>query len=301
MERIKLNLIPSGVAPIVHLSQYDDGRQFGIDLFEGESVYVLDGTETLTVNSRKPDGHVVTLSVTNTGTSSLDVDTIEQLTAVHGLSYAKLQIVKGSVTIATLPFLIDVSRDPLENGDPSESFVHNLRTQIADGVAEEVAEQYDSANVIFDANPTSGHGNGYTVTSEGIKTGLDGKVDTTDFDATNLPITSGSATNTKDYIDSKCVTITAGVFTASSNVNVLRSTLIKIGNLKILSVIFSRTGDTSTLGTVSSGFEALYNYDFIATKDYGEGVRMRMNQSNSIGFSTTPNANDYYAFTLAYV
>lgn len=210
MERIKLNLIPSGVAPIVHLSQYDDGRQFGIDLFEGESVYVLDGTETLTVNSRKPDGHVVTLSVTNTGTSSLDVDTIEQLTAVHGVSYAKLQIVKGSVTIATLPFLIDVSRDPLENGDPSESFVHNLATQISEGVALEVANQYDSANVIFDNAPTSGHGVGYTVTSEGVKTEVDnlntalaGKVDTTDFDATNLPITSGSATNTKDYIDSK--------------------------------------------------------------------------------------------------
>jgi len=169
MERIKLNLIPSGVAPIVHLSQYDDGRQFGIDLFEGESVYVLDGTETLTVNSRKPDGHVVTLTVTNTGTSSLDVDTVEQLTAVHGVSYAKLQIVKGSVTIATLPFLIDVSRDPLENGDPSESFVDNLQTQIALAVA----EQYDSDSVVFDSVPTVGHGTGFAVTSEGVKTALD--------------------------------------------------------------------------------------------------------------------------------
>jgi hypothetical protein len=177
MERIKLNLIPSGVAPIVHLSQYDDGRKFGIDLFEGESVYVLDGTETLTVNSRKPDGHVVVITVTNTGTSSLDVDTVEQLTAVHGVSYAKLQIVKGSVTIATLPFLIDVSRDPLENGDPSESFIQNLRTQIAEGVAEEVATQYDSANVIFDTEPTDNHGIGYTVTSEGIKTAIDNAFD----------------------------------------------------------------------------------------------------------------------------
>lgn len=169
MERIKLNLIPSGVAPIVHLSQYDDGRQFGIDLFEGESVYALDGTETLTVNSRKPDGHVVTLTVTNTGTSSLDVDTVEQLTAVHGVSYAKLKIEKGSVTIATLPFLIDVSRDPLENGDPSESFVDNLQTQIASAVA----EQYDSNNVIFDNTPTQGHGIGFAVTSEGVANALD--------------------------------------------------------------------------------------------------------------------------------
>ena len=176
MERIKLNLIPSGVAPIVHLSQYDDGRKFGIDLFEGESVYVLDGTETLTVNSRKPDGHVVTLSVTNTGTSSLDVDTVEQLTAVHGVSYAKLKIEKGSVTIATLPFLIDVSRDPLENGDPSESFVQNLQTQIA----EAVSEQYDSSNVIFDDEPTENHGDGYAVNSAGLKAYIPKNIDNLD-------------------------------------------------------------------------------------------------------------------------
>ena len=172
MERIKLNLIPSGVAPVVHLSQYDEGRKFGIDLFEGDSVYVLDGTETLTVNSRKPDGHVVVISVTNTGTSSLEVETVEQLTAVHGTSYAKLKIEKGSVTIATLEFLIAVSRDPLENGDPSESFVANLNTQIANAVA----DQYDSNNVIFDNDPTTGHGIGYTVTSEGIKTAIDNAI-----------------------------------------------------------------------------------------------------------------------------
>ena len=188
MERIKLNLIPSGVAPIVHLSQYDDGRQFGIDLFEGESVYVLDGTETLTVNSRKPDGHVVTLTVTNTGTSSLDVDVIEQLTAVHGVSYAKLKIEKGSVTIATLPFLIDVSRDPLENGDPSESFVDNLQTQIASAVA----DQYDSANVVFDNTPTAGHGVGFAVTSEGVLNAIPDELDDLSDVTTTTPA-SGEA------------------------------------------------------------------------------------------------------------
>ena len=170
MERIKLNLIPSGVAPVVHASQYDDGREFAIDLFEGDSVYVLDGTETLTVNVRKPDGHLVTEAVTNTSDSYVVISTTEQMTAVHGTNYAKLQIVKGGVTIATLEFLMNVSRDPLENGDPSESFVHNLETQIASAVA----DQYDSNNVIFDANPTSGHGVGYAVTSEGVKNAIDG-------------------------------------------------------------------------------------------------------------------------------
>ena len=271
MERIKLNLIPSGVAPVVHVSQYDDGREFAIDLYEGENVYVLDGTETLTVNVRKPDGHLVTEAVTNTSDSYVVIPTTEQMTAVHGTNYAKLQIVKGGVTIATLEFLMNVSRDPLENGDPSESFVHNLETQIASAVA----DQYDSNNVIFDANPTSGHGVGYAVTSEGVKNADDAVValipsdlddlvdvvytgtpasgevlewdgtkwtntaieldDITDVNVTGatngqalcydanadewvpvgvassadaLPIESGSATNTKDYIDSEVTKLT---------------------------------------------------------------------------------------------
>ena len=169
MERIKLNLIPSGVAPVVHASQYDDGREFAIDLFEGDSVYVLDGTETLTVNVRKPDGHLVVESVTNTSDSYVVIATTEQMVAVSGTNYAKLKIEKGSVTIATLEFLMSVSRDPLENGDPSESFVSNLETQIASAVA----DQYDADSVVFDANPTAGHGVGFAVTSEGVKTALD--------------------------------------------------------------------------------------------------------------------------------
>ena len=169
MERIKLNLIPSGVAPVVHVSQYDDGRTFAIDLFEGDNAYTLDGTEVLTVNVRKPDGHLVTESITNTSDSYVTVDTTEQMTACHGTNLANLKIEKGSITIASLNFLMNVERDPLENGDPSESFVDNLNTQIANAVA----DQYDSNNVIFDNAPTSGHGTPYTVTSEGIKTTID--------------------------------------------------------------------------------------------------------------------------------
>lgn len=169
MERIKLNLIPSGVAPVVHVSQYDEGREFACDLFEGANVYTLDGTETLTVQVRKPDGHLVTESVTNTSDSYIVVTTTEQMCAVHGTNLANLKIEKGSIEIASLNFLMEVERDPLENGDPSESFVDNLNTQIYNAVA----NQYDSNNVIFDNAPTSGHNQPYTVTSDGIKSTID--------------------------------------------------------------------------------------------------------------------------------
>ena len=72
----------------------------------------------------------------------------------------------------TLNLILAVEQSPEEGGDPSESFIHNLNTQIANAVA----DQYDSNNVIFDNDPTTGHGIGYTVTSEGIKTAIDNAI-----------------------------------------------------------------------------------------------------------------------------
>ena len=204
MEVLSLNLIPTGTTPVVHVKQYDVGRTWRFELKEGPIVYTLDGSETIECDIKKKDGNVVTVAVTNTGASYIDIETTLQMTACSGDNLGAIRLKKGSDDIGTLNFILSCERSPLENGIESESSIHNLETQIAKAVA----DQYDSNNVFFDNVPTSGHGIGYAVTSEGVKTEVDnlntalaGKVNTTDFDATNLPITSGSATNTKDYID----------------------------------------------------------------------------------------------------
>jgi len=202
MESINLNLIPQGANPVVHAKQFDEGRGFRFNLFNGTAPIVLTGAETITCNVKKPDGNLVTVAVTNTSSNYVEVYTTLQMCACYGANLGEIRLEEDGNDIGTLNFTLSVEESPLNNGIESESSIHNLNTMVDGMVAEEVAEQYDSANVIFDANPTSGHGNGYTVTSEGIKTALSGKVDTTDFTADNLPITSGSATNTKDYIDS---------------------------------------------------------------------------------------------------
>ena len=169
METINLNLIPTGARPVLHASQYDTGRQFRANLFEGSAVYTLTGAETLSIAVRKPDGHIVTEAITNTSDSYIIIETTEQMTAVAGDSFAEVKIEEGDDLLGTLNLILAVEQSPEEGGDPSESFVHNLEEQIADAVA----EQYDSNNVIFDAAPTAGHGTPYTVTSEGIKTTFD--------------------------------------------------------------------------------------------------------------------------------
>ena len=175
MEVINLNFIPSGANPVAHASQFDEGRVTRFNLYDGSTVYTLDGTETITVSVRKPDGHIVTESVTNTSSTYVDIATTEQMTACAGDNLAQIKVEKGSDTIGFLNYILHVQKDPEDGGDPSESFVHNLETQIAAAVA----DQYDADSVIFDNAPTAGHGVGYVVTSEGTPDELEDLTDVT--------------------------------------------------------------------------------------------------------------------------
>ena len=172
MEVINLNLIPTGALPVVHASQYDEGRTFRANLMDGSTVYTLDGTETLECDVKKPDGNIVTVAVTNTSDSYVEIDTTLQMCACAGESLADLHITKGAQEIGTLNFILAVERSPLEGGIQSDSGIHNLQTQIG----EAVAEQYAAEDVVFDAAPVAGHGTGFAVTSEGVKTYVEGEI-----------------------------------------------------------------------------------------------------------------------------
>ena len=164
MEAINLNLIPNGTNPVVHCSQYDEGREFRFNLFDGASVFILDGTEDITCDIKKPDGNIVTAAVPNTEDDYIIVTTTLQMCACSGNSLGTINISKGGVNLYTLNFVLYCERSPLENGIQSDSAIHNLESQVEDIVS----EQYDSANVIFDNVPTSGHGTPYTVNSDGL-------------------------------------------------------------------------------------------------------------------------------------
>lgn len=195
MESFNLNIIPGKDRPVCHASQYDIGRTIRVNLFEGFNVFTLDGSEVISISVRKPDGNVVTESVTNTSDSYVEFVTTEQMTACNGSNLCELKLEKGADVIGTMNFILEVEQDPLEGGVQSASEIDNLQTQIAGMVATEVANQYDSANVIFDAAPTPGHGNGYAVTSEGVATELALKQDATDANLQTTDTTVVGAIN----------------------------------------------------------------------------------------------------------
>lgn len=133
MEQINVNIIPDGRAPVCHVSQFDEGRTFRVNLFDGFSAFTFAGTESISIAVRKPDGHIVTEDLTYTqGNSYVDISTTEQMTACAGDNLCDLKIEDDGNTIGTLNFVMRVEPDPLAGGVESDSDIANLKTQIID-------------------------------------------------------------------------------------------------------------------------------------------------------------------------
>ena len=130
MEQIRLDLIPDGSMPVCHASQYDDGRVIRVNLTENGADYTL-SDEVITLDVRKGDGCAVTSAIAfESGKKYVDIVTTEQMCAVAGSNLAELKITKNGANIGTLNFILQVERDPLDEGINSSSEIHDLQAQV---------------------------------------------------------------------------------------------------------------------------------------------------------------------------
>ena len=130
MEQIRLDLIPDGSMPVCHASQYDDGRVIRVNLTENGADYTL-SDEVITLDVRKGDGCAVTSAIAfESGKKYVDIVTTEQMCAVAGSNLAELKITKNGAIIGTLNFILQVERDPLDEGINSSSEIHDLQAQV---------------------------------------------------------------------------------------------------------------------------------------------------------------------------
>jgi hypothetical protein len=149
MEIIKLNLIPNGVNPTCHCSQYDEGRVIRIELFDGLTPYTLQSGDTVTLNVRKPDNTIVTTTVETTqGNNYVDIVTTEQICACVGYNLCDLTITNGSVVIGTLNFIMAIERDVLADGIPSQSVIEDLDELVQEAVGDNYYTKTETDNLL---------------------------------------------------------------------------------------------------------------------------------------------------------
>ena len=143
-ESIKVDIIPGAEnAEVLHFSQYDNKRPFFIELFNGEDEFIPESGMTITLECRKRDGNIVTISDPVMNDNVAEFSTTEQLTACYGDNMAEIKIVDDNdLVIGSANFIINVEKSPTCGGLVSESEIDNLTQQIEDIAQEVIGEDY---------------------------------------------------------------------------------------------------------------------------------------------------------------
>lgn len=123
MQTINLQYAPTAVNPVVHVSQFDVGRQFKFKLYDGSIAYSMPSGTTAQIDGIKPDGkgfsYTDCISVSG---NEATVTTKKQMTIVSGAVKCEIRFIKGDENIGTLNFLMIVEDSPInENTDISET------------------------------------------------------------------------------------------------------------------------------------------------------------------------------------
>lgn len=126
MQKVNLNLIPGGVRPVVNVSQYDEGRQFQLAIFQGSASYDLTG-KTVTIEVGKTDGNGCAYGVTDlvngvpvvaVSGNLVTITTPRQMTACSGENIAELKIAASGNEIGTLNFVLLCEQSALSPDTP---------------------------------------------------------------------------------------------------------------------------------------------------------------------------------------
>ena len=139
-QNTKLNVVPGGIIPVVHVSQYDVDRALTFTLYDGSTAATLASGTTAKVEGTKPDGKGFQYGSPEVSLSGnvVTINTPIQMTCVSGTTDCKVILKKGSQVIGTALFLLEVERAGLtEDTDISETDLP--------GIIAEATEQMERA------------------------------------------------------------------------------------------------------------------------------------------------------------
>lgn len=157
MQKVKLNLIPQGVPPVVYASQYDVGRQFEFEICEGDVEYEIPSDTVITIHGIKKDNHSFAYS-TNDDTSKqiefsdslITIVTTEQMTLVPGDIHCEFVLRKNLNSediLGTLNFVIHVEPCPIpDDAATSASDLQAYQDMVNRTHASEVAAAKSAAD-----------------------------------------------------------------------------------------------------------------------------------------------------------
>ena len=121
-----LDIISSGVMPVIHLSQYDSDFTLVFKIFASRGVFTMPSGTTAEIRGTKTDGNGYDMAATVDG-NTVTVTGDEQMTAVSGRNIYEIALYYNSKRLNTINFVLDVEHAALDADTiTSESVLREL-------------------------------------------------------------------------------------------------------------------------------------------------------------------------------
>ena len=177
MERIKIDLTPSCMKPVLRASQYDNGREWPCEVLKDGTPYKFVEGDVCEIHVRKGDGCGVTASVPVTvGQSSITITSTEQMCAVYGDNIGELVVTNGTKKIGSCNLILSVESDPMNGSKSSNSEIHDLQNQVNECVDEALSHK-GASDIAFDNTDTGLEATNVQSAIEEVNTKTDDKAD----------------------------------------------------------------------------------------------------------------------------
>ena len=141
-----LDIISSGVMPVIHMSQYDSDFSLVFNIFASRGTFTMPSGTTAEIRGTKTDGNGYDAAATVDG-NTVTVTGDEQMTAVSGRNIYEIALYYNSKRLNTINFVLDVEHAALDADTiTSESVLRELDA-IVEGaeVATEAAADAEAA------------------------------------------------------------------------------------------------------------------------------------------------------------
>lgn len=154
-QRRSVNLVPGMSAPaVLHASEGDVGRVLEIVIIDGQLVYNIPSTATVTITATKPSGMGFTQTCTVTENGTATFETTASMTDESGKMQAEVRIVDGGKNIGTANLLWIVERNPhpsnVIDGDVERAKTILERADEAMAKTEQMIEEVEIYNSIVE-------------------------------------------------------------------------------------------------------------------------------------------------------
>ena len=146
---VNLNVVPVGVRPVVHCSQYDNNLQaIKFALYKNNVAFSIPSGAAVLINGYKPDNTGFSYAATAISGNTATFTVTQQMTAVAGDVLCELRVRTESQIIGTLNFVLRVEPAPLTDDTIlSETDIPLIEqaVDIAANLAEYIQATYDNA------------------------------------------------------------------------------------------------------------------------------------------------------------